>query len=345
MEVLNFCSAKFRSMKVLKNHNFILIEVQIYKFVNYNNMTIEHVSMCSVTLDSLITTSPNLKDVLQDNIQGLHDGHNQIRPQYSGILNACKSIVKNEGFTGLYRGVTPNIWGAGLAWGMYFMTFNGIKGWMQDSSSNSINGQPKSLGPAKHMLVGIEAGVFTLLMLNPIWVVKTRLCLQYANIEAIPPSKRYNGMFDALFKLAKHEGITGIAFLFHLMAIWFFLIRHFLNVCHLYIKMIFQGLVPGLFGTSHGAIQFMTYEELKARYLDYYKLPADTKFNPGLYIIFAASSKLVAVSITYPYQVVRARLQDQLQMYSGVVDVIKKTWRYLHFHISVNCMNFDECGR
>ncbi|KAG1676179.1 Mitochondrial folate transporter/carrier [Nymphon striatum] len=140
----------------------------------------------------------------------LHDGHNQIRPQYSGILNACKSIVKNEGFTGLYRGVTPNIWGAGLAWGMYFMTFNGIKGWMQDSSSNSINGQPKSLGPAKHMLVGIEAGVFTLLMLNPIWVVKTRLCLQYANIEAIPPSKRYNGMFDALFKLAKHEGITGM---------------------------------------------------------------------------------------------------------------------------------------
>ncbi|KAG1676176.1 Mitochondrial folate transporter/carrier [Nymphon striatum] len=317
MEVLNFCSAKFRSMKVLKNHNFILIEVQIYKFVNYNNMTIEHVSMCSVTLDSLITTSPNLKDVLQDNIQGLHDGHNQIRPQYSGILNACKSIVKNEGFTGLYRGVTPNIWGAGLAWGMYFMTFNGIKGWMQDSSSNSINGQPKSLGPAKHMLVGIEAGVFTLLMLNPIWVVKTRLCLQYANIEAIPPSKRYNGMFDALFKLAKHEGITGM----------------------------YRGLVPGLFGTSHGAIQFMTYEELKARYLDYYKLPADTKFNPGLYIIFAASSKLVAVSITYPYQVVRARLQDQLQMYSGVVDVIKKTWRYLHFHISVNCMNFDECGR
>lgn len=41
----------------------------------------------------------------------------------------------------------------------------------------------------------------------------------------------------------------------------------------------------------------------------------------------AALSKIFAVATTYPYQVVRARLQDQHNSYSGVLDVIRRTWR------------------
>lgn len=43
--------------------------------------------------------------------------------------------------------------------------------------------------------------------------------------------------------------------------------------------------------------------------------------------MMAAVSKIFAVSATYPYQVVRARLQDQHNTYSGVFDVIRRTWR------------------
>lgn len=46
------------------------------------------------------------------------------------------------------------------------------------------------------------------------------------------------------------------------------------------------------------------------------------------YITMAALSKIFAVATTYPYQVVRARLQDQHNRYGGVVDVIGRTWRY-----------------
>ena len=40
----------------------------------------------------------------------------------------------------------------------------------------------------------------------------------------------------------------------------------------------------------------------------------------------AACSKVVAVSVTYPYQVVRARLQDQEQKYAGIRDIVRRTY-------------------
>lgn len=60
-----------------------------------------------------------------------------------------------------------------------------------------------------HMVAAAEAGILTLVMTNPIWVVKTRLCLQYGP-EADLPQNRYNGMIDALAKIYRVEGIRGL---------------------------------------------------------------------------------------------------------------------------------------
>ena len=85
--------------------------------------------------------------------------------------------------------------------------------------------------------------------------------------------------------------------------------------------------MPGILGVSHGALQFMAYEELKKYYIANNNLEIDAKLGTVAYLSCAALSKLFAASITYPYQVLRARLQDQHNTYTGVIDVIKKTWR------------------
>ena len=48
------------------------------------------------------------------------------RPQYTSIINAATSIFRQNGVRGLYQGVTPNLWGAGASWGLYFLAYVAI---------------------------------------------------------------------------------------------------------------------------------------------------------------------------------------------------------------------------
>lgn len=59
------------------------------------------------------------------------------------------------------------------------------------------------------MLAAAEAGVLSLMMTNPIWVVKTRLCLQYSD-EHLVDNRRYKGMVDGLTKIYRTEGVRGL---------------------------------------------------------------------------------------------------------------------------------------
>ena len=56
-------------------------------------------------------------------------------------------------------------------------------------------------------------------------------------------------------------------------------------------------------GVSHGAVQFMAYEELKKLNSQYTGKPIDHKLSTVEYLTMAALSKVFAVLTTYPYQV------------------------------------------
>ncbi|BFZ11335.1 hypothetical protein BsWGS_14374 [Bradybaena similaris] len=210
------------------------------------------------------------------------------RPHYNGIVHAFRAIVQADGWKGLYRGVTPNVTGAGLSWGFYFFFYNTTKTWMQGGDTT------KNLGPGRHMMIASVAGLATLTLTNPIWVSKTRMCLHYGN----PGNVQFVGMWETLINVYRNEGIRGL----------------------------YRGFLPGVFGISHGALQFMAYEELKTLYSKHRNQPLDTRLSSLEYLTFAALSKMFAAATTYPYQVLRSRLQDQHRSYNGVIDVAKQIW-------------------
>lgn len=104
----------------------------------------------------------------------------------------------------------------------------------------------------------------------------------------------------------------------------------------------YRGLLPSLFGVSHGALQFMAYEELKRHRSRGTLLPGFTLFDQEGgnesentrdlsnmdFLLLSSVSKIFAGCATYPYQVIRARLQtyDAATNYSGARDVIRKIW-------------------
>lgn len=209
------------------------------------------------------------------------------RPRYNGLLDAFRTIYRERGIVhGLYQGVAPNVIGNGCAWGLYLFLYNTI-----DVLNNKKN-ERKRLTFQDRFMYSTIAGIVTISITNPIWVVKTRMCLQYSSSKT---DTQYKNMFDCIRRIYKLDGI----------------------------KAFYRGLIPGIFGTVHGTIQFVSYEQMK----DFYSRTFHTtQFSTPMILTFSALSKLIAISTTYPYQVVRTRLQDQHQRYDGVIDVMKKTY-------------------
>ncbi|XP_056650079.1 mitochondrial folate transporter/carrier-like isoform X1 [Monodelphis domestica] len=213
----------------------------------------------------------------------------RVRPKYRGIAHCLHTIWKQDGVRGLYQGLTPNVWGAGLSWGLYFCFYNAIKSYKSE-------GRTDQLKAPDYLFSAAQAGAMTLCFTNPLWVTKTRLMLQY---DHSPEKRKYDGMIDTLVKIYKADGVRGL----------------------------YRGFMPGLLGTSHGALQFMTYEMLKKRYNEHMARMQEAQLSTIEYISIAAIAKIFAVAATYPYQVVRARLQDQHIYYQGIRHVIRRTWK------------------
>ncbi|KAF9363202.1 hypothetical protein BGX34_004666 [Mortierella sp. NVP85] len=258
-------------------------------------------------------------------------------PRIGGTFRSFQEIYRNEGFRhGLYRGLTPNFAGATVSWGLYFYLYAGIK------SSMPVDPNTGRLGPSQHMAASMLGGALTAVVTNPFWVIKTRMC----TTQKTSPGA-YQSLLGGLVSLTRTEGIKGL----------------------------YRGMIPALFGVSHGAVQFVAYEQLKywrqevkqrkweKQFLEEVRGTSDTSLSDSLaldmgsesfeklrqtrlrekkhdwetlstveYLCMAASSKVAATVVTYPYQVLRSRLQMMNNqngevVYTGVMDCIRKIKR------------------
>ncbi|CAD6198198.1 unnamed protein product [Caenorhabditis auriculariae] len=201
-----------------------------------------------------------------------------LRPQYSSYADAVRKITRAEGPRGLYQGLTPNLIGASLSWGLYFQWYHFIK-------KNIIDGLTGN-EQIDNFFSGFLSGSAIMCITNPIWVAKTRLCLQYETSA----TKNYKGTVDCLRKILAEEGVRGL----------------------------YRGFVPGIFGTTHGALQFATYNWLKDVRCRLRNQPKDSFLSHSDYLICSSMSKVFATTITFPYQLLRTRMQDH-NIHSGGV--------------------------
>ena len=181
------------------------------------------------------------------------------------VLKELKSLY---GIRAWYQGWGANVAGAMSSWGLYFMFYEYLKA--------NYQGELGYLGSSA------LAGGMTQLITNPIWLAKTRLCVQVPDGNP----ENYKGLVDCLRRTFNREGTRGI----------------------------YRGLIPGLMSTSHGAIHFYFYEHLKMR------LRSHIQNDSAYFFICSASSKAVALGITYPLQVIRSRVQvTNLNTISSVI--------------------------
>jgi solute carrier family 25 folate transporter 32 len=225
------------------------------------------------------------------------------RPIYKNIIDTVVKIYKTEnGLKGLYRGVSINTFASGTAWGLYFLIYNSLKQnnkTIQDNLNVNLKTNKITSILANYTLDATIAGVITIGITNPLFLIKTRLCLQYANAGGDNKNVvKYRNSFHAFEHLIKTDGVKGL----------------------------YKGIIPGLFGTINGTLQMVSYDMMKQLWLKYDK--NNDGLNSGHYLVFSGLSKSFAVVMTFPFQVVRARLQDQHRNYKSLNEVIRHLYRY-----------------
>lgn len=221
----------------------------------------------------------------------------------SGMLHHFKEtcvilgdVYKVEGARALFKGLGPSLVGVIPARSINFFTY----GYSKDIFKREFfNGEESSV---LHLMAGITAGIVTSTATNPIWLIKTRLQLDKANV------KEYSGSIDCIRKTVAREGFLSL----------------------------YKGLSASYLGSIESTIQWILYEQLKL----VIKKRADNKQREGTERTATDSAmdwlarsggaglaKLVASLITYPHEVVRTRLRqapsDGKVKYTGLIQCFR----------------------
>lgn len=216
------------------------------------------------------------------------------------IYYALRNVQQQQGWRGLYRGISPNIAGNASSWGLYFLFYNVLK---KQAAGGDMT---KSLSAAQYLICSAEASAVTAVITNPLWLVRVRM---FATTKESPGA--YKGLWDGLSTIAQSDGVTGL----------------------------FRGTALALVGVSNGAIQFVAYEKMKEWGFDQKRKQAERagktysqdldKLSNLAYSSMSISSKFMASAATYPYQVIRSRTQNNVQskLFPDIPTTIRRTWK------------------
>ncbi|KAN0061280.1 Pyrimidine nucleotide transporter, mitochondrial [Thecaphora frezii] len=277
-----------------------------------------------------------------------------------------KEIATKEGPRALFKGLGPTLVGVIPARSINFYTYGNGKRVLAERFNHGIE------TPLIHLSAAAIAGITTATATNPIWVVKTRLQLESHQLEealkasraaAVGPKRtsapaplasqpasgasqaRFSttaapqrlrpsaawssralgiGKQDAFFKPAPSPpkpAVNSIQMLFSIIR-------------KEGVKGLYRGMSASYLGVAEGTIQWVLYERLKKvganRQGDDEAVSSKSKWSSMLGA--AGTAKFVASLITYPHEVVRTRLRQQVKpgqapKYTGLLQTIKVVLR------------------
>lgn len=116
-------------------------------------------------------------------------------PTYTGIIQAFKRIISEEGFGALYTGFATTIIGAIPYEGGQFMMHDYLNKLWDDKMRRPMN-------TPERLLIGCLAGAFAQTISYPIDTVRKAM--------QVAPSGTYSGMWDCGFKILRSEGVSGL---------------------------------------------------------------------------------------------------------------------------------------
>lgn len=198
---------------------------------------------------------------------------------YRGVIGSARTIFREEGVRGLYRGLGPMLMGYLPTWAIYLTIYEKSREPYYDMCGNWW---------LARCYASLTAGACSTVITNPIWVIKTRLMSQSnrSSSEGKRVGFHYKSTWDAAKQMYRAEGLRSY----------------------------YSGLAPAMLGLTHVAIQFPLYEFFKTQFTGYGigEHPAEDHGSTWLGITAATFlSKICASTATYPHEVLRTRLQTQ----------------------------------
>ncbi|KAF0852846.1 mitochondrial solute carrier family 25 (mitochondrial folate transporter) member 32 [Andalucia godoyi] len=215
-----------------------------------------------------------------------------ISPKYSGIIRSATLIAREEGFRGLYKGLSPTLMALSPSWAVYFTTYEWTKRRLREEYRYLDQHQK-----VVHLLASVFAGSVNAIALSPIWVVRTRLQLQTSN--------KYKSVHDCIRKIYRHEGLRSF---------YAGLAPSFFGLIHV--------------GVQFPVYEYFK-EELRRRRRRgiHDPLHHDSKLPIHEIIGASALSKMIASMVAYPHEVLRTRMQHAGANSKSIGCLVSKMFR------------------
>lgn len=159
--------------------------------------TIKWASFLNSRSRSLILTSASCFCPFHSLRTKLIDDAMRPNPKYpKGLIPGTAAIIKEEGISGIYRGLFPVMMRQGANSAVRFGTYSSLKNFVQGSSRPG-----QSLPGGVTFGIGAVAGIVTVYTTMPFDVIKTRM-------QSLEARTRYSNSFNCASQILKQEGIT-----------------------------------------------------------------------------------------------------------------------------------------